>query len=326
MTITKDISPFLHQNLYHYPRFECFNDVAAVGLTQWGVLSKTVVADLATVPVYAETTPTCLDLPVTEPDPAPDPVGLSTTGAGPLSTSDDCIISGITGNPVADPPMSDPAPAHNPTSTRFAPRKPDSLFWSLYIAHYGVADFRQIGNKYMNREIEEKFRIVTFMNENRPLMKSMKLTQDQVQEIMGDITTNRETQLTMVRVFAMFYKVHIWVIDEATKTYFEFRPSPEPDHDTPVYLLYRVPGRPGRFDYVVDTHVRADTLAQIHDTMVRLESPHHPLRSVSNYKVTDLEKIATDLGIPPPEGTKKWKKGEIYQAILTHCTLTWSVR
>jgi len=310
MTITKDISPFLHQNLYHYPRFECFADVAVAGLTQWGVLSKTVVADLATVPVYVTETP------VADPDISPN------TGAGPPSTS----YADTTPLPMTSPTV-DPAPEPpTPASTRFAPRKPDSLFWSLYIAHYGVADFRQIGNKYMNREIEEKFRIVTFMNENRPLMKSMKLTQDQVQEIMGDITTNRETQLTMVRVFAMFYKVHIWVIDEATKTYFEFRPSPEPEPDTPVYLLYRVPGRPGRFDYVVDTHVRTETLAQIHDTMVRLESPHQPLRSVSNYKVTDLEKIATDLGILPPEGTKKWKKGEIYQAILTHCTLTWSVR
>ena len=322
MTITKDISPFLHQNLYHYPSFTCYTDVAAVGLPQWGVLSKTVVADLATVPVYVTETPSCADTPVADPDVSPY------TGVGPPSTV--CVApmlpSVVNCTPVADP---DPTPAPEPptpASTRFAPRKPDSLFWSLYIAHYGVADFRQIGNKYMNREIEEKFRIVTFMNENRPLMKSMKLTQDQVQEIMGDITTNRETQLTMVRVFAMFYKVHIWVIDEATKTYFEFRPSPEPDPDTPVYLLYRVPGRPGRFDYVVDTHVRTETLAQIHDTMVRLESPHQPLRSVSNYKVADLEKIATDLGILPPEGTKKWKKGEIYQAILTHCTLTWSVR
>jgi hypothetical protein len=319
MTITKDISPFLHQNLYHYPRFECFNDVAAVGLTQWGVLSKTVVADLATVPVYVIETPSCADTPVADPDISPN------TGAGQPSTSYADTTPLPMTSPTVDPDPT-PAPEPTPASTRFAPRKPDSLFWSLYIAHYGVADFRQIGNKYMNREIEEKFRIVTFMNQNRPLMKSMKLTQDQVQEIMGDITTNRETQLTMVRVFAMFYKVHIWVIDEATKTYFEFRPSPEPDPDTPVYLLYRVPGRPGRFDYVVDTHVRADTLAQIHDTMVRLESPHQPLRSISNYKVTDLEKIATDLGIPPPEGTKKWKKGEIYQAILTHCTLTWSVR
>ena len=74
---------------------------------------------------------------------------------------------------------------------RFSPKKPDTLFWSIFVAHYGVDEFLQIGSKYMNREIEEKTHTMEFLGKNRPLQKSLKITAASGQEIMGDLMTNK---------------------------------------------------------------------------------------------------------------------------------------
>jgi glycosyltransferase involved in cell wall biosynthesis len=52
-------------------------------------------------------------------------------------------------------------------------KEPHSFFWCLYIIHYGIRSFMEIGNKYGNVECDEKLKIVNDMKENPSKLKEM---------------------------------------------------------------------------------------------------------------------------------------------------------
>jgi hypothetical protein len=361
----REITPFLHASLYHYPRFESFEDIQSCGIHEWGVLSKETVKQIMLVREKSRISVSESALPIlgNECRKHIEPHSGSTrftTDASELLTSPGENLEFVVSDVEVRVSSEEPNVPRNPTpvslrSTIFSPRKQDSLFWSMYIAKHGVGEFFEIGSKYMNKEIEEKSKIMEFMKTNRPLLKSMKITSDKGQEIMGDLMTNKKTELTVVCAFALFYQVRIWVVSEDSRTYFEFLPH-NSDDNTPVYVIHRskpkrseplcsdarneVEASPPNVDglrtsalgsytrfttvsYTVDTHVLEETLIRIRDDMFRLESPTFHMKGISNYKITDLEKIIKILGITRPPEITKWKKNDMYNTIRLHCMTAW---
>jgi len=47
------------------------------------------------------------------------------------------------------------------------------------------------------------------------------------------------------------------------------------------------------------------------------------MKGISNYKITDLEKIIKILGITRPPEITKWKKTDMYNTIRLHCMTAW---
>jgi len=325
----REITPFLHASLYHYPRFESFEDVQSCGIHEWGVLSKETVKQIMQVREKSRisVSESALPLNVLTLEATKPPSELVVSEVEVRVSSEEANVSQNTfGAQGLRPPT---GVSESLRSTIFSPRKQDSLFWSMYIAKHGVNEFFEIGTKYMNKEIEEKSKIMEFMKVNRPLLKSMKITSDSGQEIMGDLMTNKKTELTVVSAFALFYQARIWVVSEDSRTYFEFLPH-NSDDNTTVYVIHRTKqtgkGHTEKFgcvSYTVDTHVLEKTLIRIRDDMFRLESPTSHMKGVSNYKITDLEKIIKVLGITCPSEIKKWKKTEMYNAIRLHCMTAW---
>ena len=200
--------------------------------------------------------------------------------------------------------------------TRFTPKKPDSLFWSVYVAQYGVSDFLQIGTKYMNRELEEKQKIGTYLREHRADAKRIKLSLNTIEEIRGDLLTNQTTGFLVLPALALYYQADLWIVYENTYTIFPCGNEGEP---RPVHLLYRTKGAKYA-SYTVDIQEPADiaiTQDHIRETHVYIEHPHKPFKSISNYKLELLEEIAFKLQV---ESDPKWKKNRMYEAVVTRCT------
>jgi hypothetical protein len=303
------ITPFLHNalypNLYH---FTSYQEIVDSGLLEQCVLTKANAQKLFTR-VANEDPVVKIPNEVTTLEP--------TDTIHPPSYTNICIRpeAVTTIEPTAPTPrQAPPPPRRPPTSSIFAPRKPDTLFWSLFIANHGVKAFYDIEHKYMNREIEEKMAIVEYMKTAKATLKSMKLTAAVVQERMGDLLTNRSTTLAMVDVFAIYYNTTIWVVSEEHKCYLEFlgRPRIEESDEPMMCIIYHKKQQNG---YSVETDVREATIQSISSGMYRMESWDRPLKGVSAYKTADLEHIVGLLGLNPPEGTKKWKKGDMYHAI-----------
>jgi hypothetical protein len=195
---------------------------------------------------------------------------------------------------------------------KFCPRKEDSLFWSIFIAKYGYKEFLVIGNKYHNRELEEKQKIVDFMkkiltskNDKKIFLQNNKITNVFVQEVMSDLLTNKKTTLKTATIICIYYNIHLFLVNEQKKTFIEFNIDGE---NAIIYI-------DDKNAYNVDLNVSADKRTKFTTDYILIEYGDKPLKSVSSYKTADLEIIATKLDINIYSDVKKWKKSELYDLI-----------
>lgn len=332
----KEITPFLHASLYpNYERFDTFEQFDRA-LSPWMLTVDNIRRLPKEEPVRVGTKDSFLPQEMVPQEPAKM---LDVEEKKP--TIQEVVIPTIVEEKtqILDPSPS-PCPALNVVSevsrretrepsSRFSPRKPDTLFWSMYIAQHGVGEFRQIGNKYMNKEIEEKTRIMEFLGANRSLQKSMKMSVATGQEIMGDLLTNRQTTLSMVPAFAMYYQSIIWLVSEESKTYLEFLPKGvDAVSDDTIHVLYRsnrMYKEKPQPEYTVETQeINEGYVSNLRQTYVKLDSAVKPLKGVGSYKVAELEALFDALGVvASPNNGQKWKKGDLYSAVLRHVELAW---
>jgi len=304
----KEMSPYIFSQVFDVPLMASYEDIVhpETGLLDYMLSSETrdriVDAALATTPV-----------------PAPSSERVLTPPLPPIMTPPHVAAAPhVMTPPSVERPMSHPI--------EFTPKKPDSLFWSIYVAHYGVDSFFAIDNKYMNAEIEEKQQVVDFMKSNRPILKSLKITLAATEEIAGDLMTNRETVFTMLPVIAAYYNCTMWLVSMATGTYMEFLPGGARDTDDDPgrhYVIYRTKGD-RRAQYSVDMRTdeaRVANIDRIRGDFLRLEGSGKWLRGVSSYKVGELQEMAEKLKLDV--AATKCKKEDLYVAITRHCEVGW---
>jgi hypothetical protein len=311
----KDISPFMHTSLYRYSQFKTFDE-----LEQSGIFKYCLNTELSEKIRNQSIQPV---------DPTPSlPIETQNLRTDVVSELKETEVQRNIPNTINET-------VHQPNNnTRYSSRKPDTLFWSIFIAHYGVQEFVEIGSKYMNREMEEKMRVVEFIKKNRPRMKSMKITAATGEEMMGDLLTNQSTSMLVLPALALFYEKRIWIVSEETNTYleyfptsynrdFELVPGTETNIDFNIIIIYRDTNG-NRVSYTTETtEERSNLIEKIQQTMIRIENIEHPFKGISTYKLVDLEEIARKLNLQIPSGTK-WKKNDWYVAISRHAQLGWS--
>lgn len=185
----------------------------------------------------------------------------------------------------------------------------DTLFWNVFIAVFGESEFRLIGNKFANREWEEKNRIrQAFVEKPKELQTTNhKITLGNIKEMMSEYMTGKTTILGVVGL-AVYYKIQIVLVDEVKKTHLSFLPQ-NVDHEACV--LYKT--RAGfRLDH------GGTTLETIRETTFGLEGYTRPLRAISTYKRGELDLIAEKCGIDFCEKSKD----QVYKALSEY--LVWS--
>ena len=345
----KDISPFMHTSLYRYSQFNTFDELEQSGIFKYCLTSELSEEIMKKSLCVKPTIDVIADTPIQEVDPMTDGWDISRSVAVPI------VIGTEVPNIVEPERIIVPQNQHQ--NTRYSSRKPDTLFWSIFIAHYGVDEFTEIGSKYMNREMEEKMRVVEFIKKNRPRMKSVKITAATGEEMMGDLLTNQSTSMLVLPALALFYETRIWIVSEETNTYleyvptsynrdFEIVPGTEINIDYSTMIIYRATYN-GRVSYTTETNEEPSNLIEkIKQTMIRIENIEHPFKGISTYKLVDLEEIARKLNVQIPSGVKsdvvsthftldnrkvedqresrvKWKKNEWYVAISRHAQLGW---
>jgi len=203
-------------------------------------------------------------------------------------------------SPVLQPPPP-PRPPQKASSKLLIPDKVDSLFWSLYISHYGYDQYLAIGNKYMNAEFVEKAKIMEYLKSNKNVLKNInkKITLGAAQEIMSELITNKKTSLLSINAFAAYYKKNILIENTMNGTYLEYIY----DTDEPwIHIKYITRGRYGICE-----------ILPIVKTGIHVEYPDKPLRGISTYKVSELNELAASIpSIANDPARSSWKKPDLY--------------
>jgi len=197
------------------------------------------------------------------------------------------------------------------------PRKPDNLFWCIYIALYGYGEYHQIGHRFGNIEMEEKQKMVEMMKKSPAIAKqcSKKITKALFQEIMSDFMTNKKMTMDMLTMVSIYHNKN-FIIAHCTDSV-----ESEPyyikiiaDQETSSCLLYKR----AKSDYSIMLDPEPSILENISNTRFRFENHDMPLKAVSNYKTSELEDIFDILEIDR-EKDKKYKKEDYYYAIMRRC-------
>lgn len=198
------------------------------------------------------------------------------------------------------------------------PKKPDNLFWCIYIALYGYPSYIQIGHRYGNIEIEEKQKMMMLMTKDPFMAKnsSKKVTKVLFQEIMSDFMTNKKMTMDMLAMVAIYYNKRFWITflnDNGEPEPYYIELSPNNESTTEVILLYKR----GKNDVSIlcDDSPESSVFEKIQNTRFKFENGDAPLKAISTYKTHELEHIFDVLGMVR-EPTKKYKKIDYYQGIL----------
>jgi len=201
------------------------------------------------------------------------------------------------------------------------PKCTDTLFWCLYIAKYGYGDYLNIGQKYKNKEIEIKQQMIEIIKKTPVKLKSgpRKITNVAVQEIMAELMIDKKTTMKTFYAMCLLNQLNMCIIDTASKTYLTFITNDQDCIDGEAnqaihYIIYKSVS--GFFSIDIEEKT-TEQLTEITSSMVELENGDRPIKSISSYKVIDLEIMAQKLGISMD--SQKIKKQDLYNEILVKC-------
>jgi len=214
---------------------------------------------------------------------------------------------------VSDTPETINSISINPDRTdKFFPKQQDTLFWSIFIANYGLKEFYNV-DRYKNREIDEKCKIIEYMKNLSKM--DVNLTKCYMQEVMGSLMVDNKTTLFMVNALCIYYKMNFLFVSDNTYLEFDLKKLLvcTDSSEIPIGIMYKNGNK-----YAVDLYVTTEKIQIIQDTKIRLEKYDRPLLGISTYKITDLETMLVKLHLSE-NTTKKPTKQELYVIIWKNC-------
>jgi hypothetical protein len=204
------------------------------------------------------------------------------------------------------------------TEDIFEPTQSDTLFWCLFIIHFGYEEYKEVQRNYGVMELEVKKKIGEFISANPHTMKTtnVKITKGGVQEILSELlTSQKETSMQCLMAILVYYKFNVMILNSTKTLSLEYISNK--DESLPTYVLYKDTYN----KYKVNVNqLTEEEINTIRETTICLENYAKPMRGISSYKVSELEDIAMKMGIY--NQTKKYKKTELYEEIAEACKWT----
>ena len=237
-----------------------------------------------------------------------------------LVKSEEPVVEIIKTNPEKPPPIRESIPmsksiikdpSASSDNSLFYPQKENSLFWCIYSACYGVDEFHMIGSRYQNRELDEKQKIIQFIKQNPKKLKESnhKVTNIMIQELLSALMIQKMASLQDCIAYSIFYNKRIYVVKNAM--YFIYRSTETETYSCEnTIVIYCKNDK----EYGLDLEVNEEKIDHIVNAKIRIFNAEKPLKSLSEYKIPDLEKMALILGIPT-----YGKKKELYDSIVEKC-------
>jgi hypothetical protein len=157
--------------------------------------------------------------------------------------------------------------------------------------------------------------MIQFIKEKPQIIKGCnhKVTNVMIQDLMAGLLTNRVSLLQDCIVYSMFYNKTIYIVKNSMYICYrnkELDATLDPVENT--IIIYCKNGKK-KDEYGIEMDVTADKLQDITTKYIQIFNIEKPLKSMSEYKMPDLEKMAILLGIA------MGKKKDMYDSIMEKC-------
>lgn len=200
----------------------------------------------------------------------------------------------------------------------FIPAQEDKLFWCLFIHKFGKNEYNQILTKYKNHEINEKIKIVDYINKNLCIMKTKKINKTNTQEIMGKLMSSSVTDLQCVHGICAYYKLNVIVVNTCKTCYIDYDYSCDDNDEDNILVIFKSSSLMSttKFDYSLKMNMKKSDVKKITDTYIKFEQYDKPFNGISSYKLSELLTIQEKMGV----SSLKKNKAEIFRLINVSIT------
>ena len=224
---------------------------------------------------------------------------------------------------LKDIPITTPILKEIPIQTRlekeclFAKNVQDGLFWAMYIANYGYNEYNRNKYNYGKVEVQEKEKIAEYLHNNNTNKKqtNYKLTRGFCCEIESDLITKPKMPFSGLIGMCAMYSCNIVVVDLNKKIYYLFTSQEEKEDLTKTYILYKNPLHNKSNEYFVDIDHKIYPWIELKEHFFKIENYQKPMKSITNYKKTELEYIIEKLNI---NRDGKEDKHQLYEKIIIY--------
>lgn len=203
---------------------------------------------------------------------------------------------------------------NNRNKDRICPNKMDTLFWCVFIAVYGYDEYNTITNHYLNREMEERQKIIDHLKKNPSKIKNanVKITKVAFQEMLSDLMISKKITLPLVIMLCLYYNIVIFVVFD--NIYIEFSVNNE-ILDKQKFIIYKNHKR----EYEIDLDSSNDKVNNICNNFLKIENHLKPLKAISNYTINELKEILHKINIKDDTVKELKSKTSIYNYINDYC-------
>jgi hypothetical protein len=194
----------------------------------------------------------------------------------------------------------------------------DSLFWCVYILHYGYNDYLQVGRNYGVRYLEVKKEMGDWLHKNPAKIKqtNYKMTKATVQEIMSEcLICNKDTSMTCLLGMLSYFNMNLFLLDSTGRLLLKFFGCVDMVDENPTYILQKEAN--GKYMILGDA-LTVEEKRHYTETCFSLVHYEKPLMTISHYKIDELTALAKRLGVY--EDGKKYKKAELYALVWNACS------
>ena len=187
-------------------------------------------------------------------------------------------------------------------SSIFIPYQNDKLFWIYYYIVYGYDKYNFIGSNSYSVEMEEKYKLIQVLKENKHLFKEFKLKK--IEDSVNELLSNSEISFKTFELLCISNKINFIIINENMFHKINFNENDD------VYIIHVVNNIYGC------EKINSEDLTKYEINRYFIENYDKPIRSIGNFKIDDLIKIANILDISLyDENNKKLNKEKLYSHI-----------
>lgn len=189
----------------------------------------------------------------------------------------------------------------------FFPREKDTLFWCFFIMKFGDEKY-ELSPKHLVEEKKIKIEYVEKIRENKPLLKQYKFAS--LTHIENQLVN--EFKIDIYTFFSLCVLENINVIYIHKKGYYELILNDEEI----VYVIQRI-------DTPLKYGIKNMSFTETKDykaSLFKMENIDKPIKSVSSYKLAELQDFCQklDIDILNKETNKKKNKNELYECIIQY--------
>jgi len=193
----------------------------------------------------------------------------------------------------------------------FYPREKDQLFWCFFIIQNGFEKYEYPDATSFVNEKTIKFKLIEYMRNNKQQLKSKKIKN--IKEDVEDELANKQI-IGMKTFIALCISHNINIMYIHKRKCFEILF----DDQSPTYVVHCINNNDSSaYKYCYEQNVSKEQLEKYRTEYFNWDSFDKPLKAMTSYKLDELVKLATKMGLSE-NGTdlsKKTKK-DLYEMLV----------